>query len=573
MTGEGTRSDQASRVLAALVLALCVVVAAGWLLGLQAWSTRRPHGPGLTVDTALCLAALAGSLLARRRLVVPVLTLPAGVLAAASLVAHLTPGPLGPGGDPVPGSALAPGAMAWVTAVLVLLLVVGRLLLWRGHEAAAAAVAASTVALAATVELGHLYRVEELSRAAAGATVSLPTAVCVSLLGVATWARVRGGVVWQLLHGGDDVGSTPLRRIVPIVLVVLPLIGWVGLEGASLGWWSGRFAAAVSTSLSAVVLTLGARRVARRLADTDERRRGAIEELAALNASLEEGRDTAWRRAEQLAHELVEERARFNRAISKLDDLVGPSRCTPVGWSSCSTPARTARASSAGRSPRARPAGPWSSGCTRRTGSRTRRSTAPWFAARRAEAELRVIGYDDVVRWVWVRGTPRREDGRLFFDGITTNITEQRELAEERERILEEERQHRVRLEELDRRKDEFLAVASHELRTPLTVINGFVEMLASDDLTDEQREQVSVIQRRTGQLAEMVNLLFDLAKLDAGRARLVSVPLDLAEPRGGLPARPRARGAPAQGPAVRRSRPTPRWTATRSGCARSSTT
>src|SRR5439155_18313307 len=34
-------------------------------------------------------------------------------------------------------------------------------------------------------------------------------------------------------------------------------------------------------------------------------------------------------------------------------------------------------------------------------------------------------------------------------------------------------------LQELDRKKDEFLSVASHELRTPLTTIKGYTQLLA----------------------------------------------------------------------------------------------
>ncbi|HKO01985.1 MAG TPA: GAF domain-containing protein, partial [Thermoanaerobaculia bacterium] len=45
-------------------------------------------------------------------------------------------------------------------------------------------------------------------------------------------------------------------------------------------------------------------------------------------------------------------------------------------------------------------------------------------------------------------------------------------------------------LQELDRKKDEFLSVASHELRTPLTTIKGYTQLLAQtvDDLGSEER-------------------------------------------------------------------------------------
>ena len=49
--------------------------------------------------------------------------------------------------------------------------------------------------------------------------------------------------------------------------------------------------------------------------------------------------------------------------------------------------------------------------------------TEAMLAGRRAEVEERLIGLDGVTRWTWSRGTPRREGDRLFFDGVTTNIT------------------------------------------------------------------------------------------------------------------------------------------------------
>ncbi|GAA1581232.1 diguanylate cyclase (GGDEF)-like protein/PAS domain S-box-containing protein [Actinoplanes couchii] len=52
-------------------------------------------------------------------------------------------------------------------------------------------------------------------------------------------------------------------------------------------------------------------------------------------------------------------------------------------------------------------------------------------AGRPAEIECRVHGYDEVIRWVWTRASPRREGSRLFADGISTNITDRHRLAEQ----------------------------------------------------------------------------------------------------------------------------------------------
>ena len=99
-----------------------------------------------------------------------------------------------------------------------------------------------------------------------------------------------------------------------------------------------------------------------------------------------------------------------------------------------------------------------------------------------ADVEVRIVGFDDVVRWIWVRGVPRREGDRRFVDGISSDVTERRELQVERERLLQQAQQQTERqlaqLHELDRMKDEFLATMSHELRNPVSVIQGYADLV-----------------------------------------------------------------------------------------------
>jgi hypothetical protein len=49
-----------------------------------------------------------------------------------------------------------------------------------------------------------------------------------------------------------------------------------------------------------------------------------------------------------------------------------------------------------------------------------------------SELECRFAGFDGVTRWVWTGATARREGGRLYVDGISTNVTDRREVAEAR---------------------------------------------------------------------------------------------------------------------------------------------
>lgn len=96
--------------------------------------------------------------------------------------------------------------------------------------------------------------------------------------------------------------------------------------------------------------------------------------------------------------------------------------------------------------------------------------------------------------------------------------------------IGEELRSANERLRELDRLKDEFVAMVSHELRTPLTSIRAFAEILRdSGQPPDEKRQHfLGVIVHESQRLSRLIEEILDLARLESGRLTLNPVPLDL---------------------------------------------
>jgi PAS domain S-box-containing protein len=87
-----------------------------------------------------------------------------------------------------------------------------------------------------------------------------------------------------------------------------------------------------------------------------------------------------------------------------------------------------------------------------------------------------------------------------------------------------------TRLRELDRLKDEFVAVVSHELRTPLTAIRGSLQLLLADDAVAdaEHRELLTVASTSCERLVRIVNDMLDLSKIEAGRLDLRLAPLSV---------------------------------------------
>jgi heavy metal sensor kinase len=77
----------------------------------------------------------------------------------------------------------------------------------------------------------------------------------------------------------------------------------------------------------------------------------------------------------------------------------------------------------------------------------------------------------------------------------------------------------------------QFVADASHELRTPLTVMRGELESLAQDwQLPGEAREALGSVLEEVLRLAEIVEGLFALSRLDAGEAHAPWQRFDLGE-------------------------------------------
>jgi signal transduction histidine kinase len=91
--------------------------------------------------------------------------------------------------------------------------------------------------------------------------------------------------------------------------------------------------------------------------------------------------------------------------------------------------------------------------------------------------------------------------------------------------------QENAELLRVSRYRSLFLARLAHELRTPLTSILGFSEILLNQEkLTVAQRSFCERIQSSAHQLQNSLNQLSDLARLEAGQAKLACEEVSLGE-------------------------------------------
>jgi PAS domain S-box-containing protein len=95
------------------------------------------------------------------------------------------------------------------------------------------------------------------------------------------------------------------------------------------------------------------------------------------------------------------------------------------------------------------------------------------------------------------------------------DITERSRL----EKLLQEQA---VTLVDLDRRKDEFLAMLGHELRNPLAPITNALQLLRLQKNEDKLQHQArTIIERQVGQLTRLIDDLLEVSRITTGRIHL----------------------------------------------------
>lgn len=89
--------------------------------------------------------------------------------------------------------------------------------------------------------------------------------------------------------------------------------------------------------------------------------------------------------------------------------------------------------------------------------------------------------------------------------------------------------QAREAAEVANRAKSTFIANMNHELRSPLNAILGFARLLKRDpSLSQNQREDAEIIERRGEHLLTIINQVLDLSRIEANRTTLDIITVDM---------------------------------------------
>src|SRR4029453_11951252 len=107
--------------------------------------------------------------------------------------------------------------------------------------------------------------------------------------------------------------------------------------------------------------------------------------------------------------------------------------------------------------------------------------------------------------------------------------TQAKNVEKSRETLLAMEQAGRMRAEEADRLKDEFVATTSHELRGPLNAMVGWVHILRDAGIDEAARERgMAAIERGVKVQTRLIEDLLDYSRMVTGKLRLAPRLTDL---------------------------------------------
>lgn len=95
---------------------------------------------------------------------------------------------------------------------------------------------------------------------------------------------------------------------------------------------------------------------------------------------------------------------------------------------------------------------------------------------------------------------------------------------EERKRIEDELKTSKLRAEESDRLKSNFLSMMSHEVRTPINIILGAIDILKSnlnEELIKENEHLLDMITRNGKRLLTLVSDIIDISRIESNELKL----------------------------------------------------
>ena len=382
-----------------------------------------------------------------------------------------------------------PGRMAPHTAVGLLLLSVAQMVLPGPMDPPGRRVVASQILALSASALGllglygYVYNVPEFVSPFGVTAMAVHTAIALTVGAIAVFVtRPTSGPARILTTRAKTAMLT--RWILLMTLLVLPLLGWLGLIGESRGVYGIQFGVALLVAANGATFTVvtfitGAR--AARLESSCREAEAALAWHSAAAAMVEAAPD---------AMVGVDARGLIVLVNAQAEQLFGYPRKDMIGRSAELFVPEAARSIHA----------------VHLRGSGVREPVL--------HTALRVRRRDSTEIPVEIRLSTIDTGGQRLVIAAVHDVTE-------RVRYETQLRAKNSQLQRAGQAKDAFLAAMSHELRTPLNSIIGFTGTLLMGlpgPLTDEQTEQLRLVETTSLHLLSLIDDILQFAKIKAGQ-------------------------------------------------------
>ncbi len=147
----------------------------------------------------------------------------------------------------------------------------------------------------------------------------------------------------------------------------------------------------------------------------------------------------------------------------------------------------------------------------------------------KVDFEEHVIWPDGRETWVSTTKVPLRDQtGHIIGTfGIARDITDRKRATEALRQAKDELAKANERLTELDRLKSKFVSDVSHELRTPVMNLNLYLNLLERGK-PEKRAEYMTVLRQQAARLADLIEDILDLSRVEVGAAQAGFELLDL---------------------------------------------